>query len=243
MMPSWLPFVLLDYNFRDLSRLVGDLQQEDDDSCPQVIFIEPRYTDAPHVLPPCDDHAPSPVSSGQEFLAQVYAAIASDLDGWQETVMIVTYDEHGGFFDHVSPIALETKPPAGSGYAEFTTSGVRFPGIIISPWVEPRAVYHGLLDHTSVLKFIGEVFGQGQGYSPEVDARPVRSVSDVLTRSTPRSDLPHPPSAVAGFSPGIQPKTLIPQAFDDALGRLRTLDKDVTDIRFPSLMDHFKRPS
>ena len=60
-------------------------------------------------------------------------------DVWNESVMIVTYDEHGGFFDHVSPPALRTDPPLGVAYKRgFDTLGVRVPGFVISPFVKPE---------------------------------------------------------------------------------------------------------
>lgn len=238
MMPVWSPYLLMDYNFRDLSRFAGDIQNEAEDECPQVIFIEPRYTDAPHVLPPTDDHAPSPVSSGQDFLAQIYCTVISNPERWKNTVMIVTYDEHGGFFDHVPPAAVSTDAPTGATYSPFTTTGVRVPGIVISPWVDPGQVYKGILDHTSVLKFIGQLFGGGS-YSSAVDAREVGSVSAVLTREVARDDLPLHPSATAGSAPGRPISNVIPQAFAAALERLRTFDKDVTKLKFPTLLHHF----
>ncbi|HET6248460.1 MAG TPA: alkaline phosphatase family protein [Tepidisphaeraceae bacterium] len=238
LMASWMPYLLMDYNFRELSRFADDIQNEADEDCPQVIFIEPRYTDAPHVLPPTDDHAPSPVSNGQQFLAEVYSTAISNPDRWKNTVMIITYDEHGGFFDHVSPIAVKTAVP-GDPYPAFTTSGVRVPGIIVSPWVDPGQVYNGPLDHTSILKFLGELFNAGT-YSNEVDARTeVGSVSAVLNRATPRDDAPLHPSAAAGQAPGQAVTGAIPQAFEAALDRLRAFDKDVTKLKFPTLFHRF----
>lgn len=239
MMKSWTPYLLFDYNFREFSRYAHDIQNEADDDCPQVIFIEPRYTDAPHILPPTDDHAPTPISNGQDFLAQVYSTVISNPQRWQETVMIVTYDEHGGFFDHVAPAAVASNPPDGVGYPAFTTTGVRVPAFVISPWVEPRQVYKGVLDHTSVLKFIAAVFGNGS-YSPAVDARTgVGSVQAVLARDTPRDQIPTHPSAADGSAPGNPIATIIPQAFASALARLRDLDKDVTKLKFPTLFHRF----
>ena len=93
-------------------------------------------------------------------------------------MIIVTYDEHGGFFDHVSPPSMVTKAPNGE-YEDFQSLGVRVPALIISPFVEKGTTFHGQLDHTSILKFIGQVFGGGS-YTPDVDQRGVGSVWDVL---------------------------------------------------------------
>jgi phospholipase C len=124
-------------------------------------------------------------------------------------------------------------------YPAFTTTGVRVPAFVISPWVEPRQVYKGVLDHTSVLKFIAAVFGNGS-YSPAVDARTgVGSVQAVLARDTPRDQIPAHPSAADGSAPGNPIATIIPQAFASALARLRDLDKDVTKLKFPTLFHRF----
>ncbi|HZP59883.1 MAG TPA: alkaline phosphatase family protein, partial [Opitutaceae bacterium] len=212
LMPQWIPRILLDDNFRDFSRLVADVQNEDDKTFSQVIFIEPRFTDSPHVETPTDDHAPSALSSGQAFMAQVYSALVSNKDRWQGTVLVIMYDEHGGFFDHVRPPPAATSAPANE-YPAFSSLGVRVPGFVVSPLVEPGAVFHGVLDHTSVLKFIADKFTPGQPYSDAVGQRPVASVTDVLTRTSPRADIPLPGSARAGYSSGARPADPTPLGF------------------------------
>src|SRR5207302_10252412 len=106
-------------------------------------------------------------------------------------VVIVSYDEHGGFFDHVSPPKISTAPPACANYPTFDSLGVRVPAYIISPLVQAGTVYHEVMDHLSVLKFIGEKFNGGK-YSPEVDDRAVASVSGVLGLDVPRQEVPYP---------------------------------------------------
>ncbi len=149
-----------------------------------MIFIEPTYGDAPHLGRSTDDHAPSGISDGQEFLMQVYNAVTATPSFWRSSVLIVTYDEHGGFFDHVSPPLIPTDPPPGASYTPFESLGVRTPAYVISPFVKPCPV-HSLFDHTSVLKFLGEKFGANGSYSSLVDARPVESVSATLDFANP----------------------------------------------------------
>jgi phospholipase C len=248
LMEEWIPWILMDHDFRDFSRLFADIQNESDDTFPQVIFVEPRFTDAPHIETPTDDHAPSAISPGQAFLAKVYSALTSNEDRWKGTVLVVTYDEHGGFFDHVSPPSgIPTTPPAGFDYEPFSTLGARVPGLVISPLVAPGSVYSGLLDHTSILKFIADQFSGGKGYSPEVDSRKVNSLTDVLT-ALPAPDglsarIPLLDSTGVGFGPGFVPKptdaNLTPLGFSRALDSLRTYDKDVAALKFPKLVDRF----
>src|SRR5262249_44823488 len=123
---------------------------------PSVIFIEPDYTDIPflHTAPPNDDHPPASVDAGQRFLRKIYRAVTRNPEVWKRTVMIVAYDEHGGFFDHVQPPAITTPPPAGAVWNEFLSLGVRVPAFLVSPYVEAGSVVSQVFDHTSILKLI-----------------------------------------------------------------------------------------
>ncbi len=192
MMPKWVPAIAFGNNFRSFRDLADDIHEESDAEWPDVIFIEPKYGDDPtRVGEASDHHPPGSILRGQEFLAQVYVALTSNRERWSQTMLVITYDEHGGFFDHVPP---EKIPTSGSGrYPDFETTGVRVPGLVISPFVDPGTVYSGRLDHTSILKLIGQKFAPN-GYSAVVNARGVESVARVLNRSTPRTDIPKVPT-------------------------------------------------
>ncbi|HVZ34454.1 MAG TPA: alkaline phosphatase family protein [Polyangiaceae bacterium] len=185
---------------------------------PDVIYCEPLYNDFATVLGLHGDcnHPPLPVAFGESFLKRVYGILTSNPSKWQRTILVVCYDEHGGFFDHVAPPAMPYAPPDGADWQDassFATLGVRIPGLIVSPLVEPRSVYKGLLDHTSILQLIIERWGDPVDLNAFGDAARrknmghVQSLSAVLTRSTPRLDdilgqIPDPPPP-AGTS--IQP--------------------------------------
>ena len=127
---------ILDQNkFRSFRQLPADVRDEADATFPQVIFVEPSFQDSPinFGYPPNDDHPPMPIGPGEHFLRDVYMALAGNEKRWAKTVMIVTFDEHGGFYDHGSLMAVETRPPPGATYAPFKTTGVRVPGLIVSP--------------------------------------------------------------------------------------------------------------
>ena len=85
---------------------------------------------------------------GQELVLTVYHALAASPQ-WAKTLLIIFYDEHGGFFDHVAPPGVPDDDPQ-----LFGRYGVRVPALVVSPWVEPRAVSHAVLDHTSIIKTI-----------------------------------------------------------------------------------------
>jgi phospholipase C len=232
MMLKWIPDIIRKDHFRPFGDFYNDVENQPPDEFPQVIFIEPTYTDAPHIGPSNDDHAPSAIKGGQAFLLEVYRCITRYPDIWDGTVMIVTYDEHGGFFDHVSPPLLRTDPPADAPYwIPFETLGVRVPAFVISPFVEPQTVFNDCLDHTSILKFIGQKFGENGSYSDVVDSRNVGSVFDVLNRANPRPERPVIGSLVpylkkqpdsAGFVKGSGPNTPLQKSFQCALDTIRT---------------------
>jgi phospholipase C len=126
---------------------------------PQVSWIDPNFVDV-QVLETSsnDDHPPSDIRAGQAFVFDVYDALRRSRD-WQDTMLIVTYDEHGGFFDHVPPPPLPEGDPA-----PHKTYGVRVPALIAGPRVD-RQVLHGpepvqgepvpaQFDHTSLIKTI-----------------------------------------------------------------------------------------
>jgi phospholipase C len=115
---------------------------------PGVAWIDPNFADLR--LGPTgsnDDHPPSDVTAAQDLVLKLYNAVVSS-PAWPKTMLVITYDEHGGFFDHVQPGPAEDDFPACANY------GVRVPAIVVSPWVEPRGVSHTVFDHTSIIKTI-----------------------------------------------------------------------------------------
>ncbi|MGI8801612.1 MAG: phospholipase C, partial [Solirubrobacteraceae bacterium] len=116
-----------------------------------VSWIDPDFLDLGLVGPSsADDHPPADVFGGQELVFRVYDALAAG-PKWDRTLLIVTYDEHGGFHDHVPPPAAPDDPPWG-------TYGVRVPALVASPWVPRGVVSHTLFDHTSIIRTILERF-------------------------------------------------------------------------------------
>ena len=95
-----------------------------------------------------DDHPPSDVRAAQRLVLDTFRALAEGPhDQWLETVLLITYDEHGGFYDHIAPPAVPGKHP-------YDRLGVRVPAIVVSPWVEPRTVSHVEFEHASIIKTI-----------------------------------------------------------------------------------------
>jgi phospholipase C len=133
---------------------------------PSVSFIDPHYIE----LPPGAnaDGAPADVKDGQAFVRQVVEAVVAS-PAWGSTLLVIVYDEHGGFYDHVPPSAAAKVSPE----LPIDTHGVRVPSFLISPWVGAGAVFGSdaapvpahpkqradlHFDHTSLLRTIARRF-------------------------------------------------------------------------------------
>jgi phospholipase C len=162
-----------------LERAVGELTEEGlsflDDvaegKLPQVSWIDPRFKDL-RVLGPDsnDDHPPSDVIAGQDLILTIYHALSS-APTWEKTLLIITYDEHGGFYDHVPP------PAAADDSPDFQRLGVRVPALLVSPLVAAGSSSTQLLgpdvhfDHTSIIKTILTRFCNTNGQIPKLTTR------------------------------------------------------------------------
>jgi phospholipase C len=162
-----------------------------------VSWIDPAFTNFnPLGFPVNDDHPMADIKDGQDLALAVYDALAASPQ-WDRSLLVIVYDENGGFYDHVPPPhAADDDPDTFGRY------GVRVPAIIVSPWVEPRIVSHVLFDHTSIIKTILLRFCPGAcdplseqagrtrlGLGPQYPGMRVAQANhlgELLTRSTPR---------------------------------------------------------
>ncbi|MDQ4503158.1 alkaline phosphatase family protein [Sinomonas sp. ASV322] len=113
---------------------------------PSVSFVDPRFVEE-GTGTSGDDHPHADVRSGELFLNEIYSAVTKS-PAWSKTLLIINFDEWGGFYDHVAPA---TAPDVSQ-----TTSrrGFRVPAMLVSPYARRGAVASGLYDHTSILKAI-----------------------------------------------------------------------------------------
>ena len=189
LMTDWLPEMVTSLGFSALGgrgrfRRYSRFREEwlGVDPMPSVIFIEPEYTDGPHAAPN-DDHPPSGIAKGQALVADIYATLTANAARWQNTLLVITYDEHGGFYDHVPPLPIPSSP----GGVAVGTTGVRVPGFLISPHVAPGIPFSGNLDHTSFLQLLADRFTPGVAYSSEIASRQsqLSTLSAALTQTPP----------------------------------------------------------
>jgi phospholipase C len=130
-----------------------------------VSWIDPNFVDIGGAVGSNDDHPPSDVRAGQELVLKVFNALARS-PAWERTLFVITYDEHGGFFDHVEPPAAEDEEPR----PEFHSYGPRVPAIVVSPRVR-AGVSHELFDHTSIINTCLVRFCRRDNLIPDMGAR------------------------------------------------------------------------
>ncbi len=154
-----------------------------------VSWVDPNFIDL-EILDPNsnDDHPPTDIRAGQAFVLDLYEALRHS-PAWNDTLLAVVYDEHGGFYDHVPPPAVEDD----SGYA---TLGVRVPALIVGPRVK-QGVCHEVFDHTTLIKTILTRFAKNPDQAIAKMPRRVANAPHlgVLLADEPRTDIPGPEDA------------------------------------------------
>lgn len=206
---------------------------------PQYCFVEPAYYDPGA----SDDHPPHDVYQGERLIADVYNAIRRNEGLWKSSLLVVLYDEHGGFYDHVAP--PEAVPPDHhtEEYA-FNRLGVRVPAILVSPFVK-AGVLSTVFDHTSLLKYLVDKWNLGPLGDRTAQAK---TFADALL-ATPDSagalpvvSIPIPtdlgPPKYGQIQGRIQP-TL--NAHQSALVGMTQLLESMTDVAGESLLSRSKR--
>ena len=163
---------------------------------PNVSFVDPDFGISVFPGPPNDDHPRHDIRHGQNLVSRVYNALLGS-PKWNQTLLFIIYDEHGGYYDHVSPRQFT---PVDSD-PEFANYGPRVPAFIISPWAGRQMAYgsttHGLplerlrFDHTSILRtilrrFCADAAGGVPSMTPRVDS--ANDLSVLLTEPQPRTD-------------------------------------------------------
>jgi phospholipase C len=167
---------------------------------PDYSFIEPNYTDhdgdSGAVLA-SDQHPDHHVAEGERFIATIYNAIRKSPTLWASTALLITYDEHGGTYDHVPPpaclpdgfVAPPEQTETGASFS-FDRLGVRVPAILVSPWIPKGTVVSDrVFEHASIpATATGYFLGTYNERSPREKA--AETYLDLLSLPTMRTDGP-----------------------------------------------------
>jgi phospholipase C len=180
--------------FATFDQFLSDAQTS---QLPEYSFVEPNFTDhegssGPEIA--SDEHPDHSVQVGELFIAKVYNAIRTNRTLWPESVLLITYSNHGGIYDHVPPpaatpdgfVARPDQTGTGQPFA-FDRLGVRVPAVIVSSYIPRRTVDHTVYDHASIPATVSRLFLSGpQTISPREHS--AHTFERVLTLAAPRRD-------------------------------------------------------
>lgn len=168
---------------------------------PNYVVVEQRYFDV-ELSPANDDHPSHDVAKGQRFVKEVYEILRSSPQ-WNELALLITYDEHGGFYDHVpTPVSGVPNPDGIIGpdpfYFGFDRLGVRVPTILISPWIDRGTVIHepmgptpqSQFEHSSIPATVKKLFNLQSNFLTKRDAWAGTFENYFYLRDSPRTDCP-----------------------------------------------------
>lgn len=156
---------------------------------PAYSFIEPRYSNF-LTLKANDQHPPHDAALGEHLIADVYEAVRNSPQ-WEKTLLVITWDESGGIYDHVPPPSTVDPDPAAtarvnSGFG-FDRLGVRVPMILVSPYIAAGKIDSRIYDHTSLLATVEKRFNLAALSSRDAQAN---TFEDILELDSPRQDCP-----------------------------------------------------
>jgi phospholipase C len=181
------------FDRRDILGHRSFLERAAANELPAVSWIDPNFFDL--TFGPAgsnDDHPPSDLRAGQKLVLQLFDALAQS-ELWEKTLLVITYDEHGGFFDHVEPGKAADDRPAMAFY------GPRVPALVVSPWVADGKASDITFDHASIIKTILTRFCVDKnGAIPNMGKRvaAAKHLGELLTETSPR-----PKIAKADYQP------------------------------------------
>lgn len=163
-------------------RTIADFETDAlNDTLPDVGFIEPIFNGDEKT----SDHPPGNITRTQVFVHDIVTKLGES-KSWGKSVLFITYDEHGGYFDHVPPPPACPPDDLRAEDHAFDRFGVRVPLFIVSPWVtRPGYVSHFVADHTSITRFIETRFGLGAMTARDANAWPLMDAFDFTPKTSP----------------------------------------------------------
>ena len=216
---SDLPFLALwGAKYQPISRPVTDFYAEcAAGTLPQVSYIDPRFAGEENGLSD-DDHPHADIRNGEAFLDKIYKAVTTS-PNWSKTLLVINFDEWGGFYDHVPPHKTAIPEADRKAGNKDGLRGFRVPALVISPWSRRGHVSHKVYDHTSVLKLIEWRWGL-----PHLSVRDAKAnnLATALNFKHPNQNTPQYTVPPGPFGAPCSPDTPEP---NDELNQLRTLSQ------------------
>jgi phospholipase C len=166
-------------NYHKIDKFFQEVAHLKAENFSEFALIEPKYSGQDQN----DDHPPHNIMKGEKLIADVYNAIRSNEELWKSTLLVIAFDEHGGFYDHVSPPPAVPPDEHQEEYA-FDRLGVRVPVVLVSPWVGKR-LESTQFDHTSLLKYLVNKWGLEPLGARTAAAN---SIGVAITETQPRTD-------------------------------------------------------
>ena len=225
-------------NIQKMDQFYDDAKAE---TLPNFTFIEPRISPNANASHDCTyglanhQHPTASVREGERWMKDVYEAVRNG-PKWEQTLLIITYDEHGGFYDHVPPPQTGVPSPDGictkEGF-DYRRLGVRIPTIAISPWIAKGTLVNqppasqkpqntSEYELTSVPATLRKIFPQRGGPLTYRDAW-AATFEHVLSLDTPRQDCPSTLPVVPPPPPGELERQLKRPIDEHAVGLMATL--------------------
>ena len=176
--------------FRELSHFRKELMAPNFSR--SYVFIEPDWHPFTHFRGGTSQHPLDDVTGGERLIKEVYEAIRGS-PVWESSMLIITYDEHGGFFDHVPPPTTvdpgdpPTSPDSNKNGFNFRQLGVRVPALVISPYISKGVIDHRIYDHASVPATVEGMLGLTNMTQRDKMAN---RLDTLLTLTDPRADAP-----------------------------------------------------
>lgn len=206
--------------FKDFSTFAHDISQPN--FGPRYVFIEPNY--GRDILPPADfvggnsQHPLDNVYPGEQLIQAVYEAVRNS-PHWERSVLMVTYDEHGGFYDHAPP--PDNAVPPGDVTTvphqpvfNFKQYGVRVPTIVISPYTARNLIDSTPYDHTSFLRTLELLFDLPSLTARDANAADfvhlLRSVQEPRLLASPADHGPREAKGIKGSASTAGPEDFAP---------------------------------
>jgi phospholipase C len=193
------------HNFATVESFVDDCREN---TLPSVSIVDPPFTLA-------DDHPPHDPELGEKFIGLVVDALTHS-PAWDNSALVLLYDECGGFYDHVPP------PPSGVPNDVDANLGFRVPAIIVSPYARRGAASHTQYDHTSFIKSLQELWAPLDPKDPRFGVRWSYANSfwdalDFAQEPLPRGTYSGNPLSAVNWASGVRTR------LDSPLGKFEAL--------------------